>query len=50
MVHTMEQQSPTKDRALSLEEAVSIAIQFQQNEQWSAASDIYRQILEVAPD
>ena len=50
MVHTMEQQSPAKDRALSLEEAVSIAIQFQQNEQWSAASDIYRQILEVAPD
>ncbi len=40
----------TKDRAVSLEEAVSIAIQLQQNEQWAAASDIYRQILEVAPD
>ena len=48
MVHTME--SPTKDRAVRLDEAVSIAIQLQQNEQWSAASDIYRQILEVAPD
>jgi predicted TPR repeat methyltransferase len=42
--------SPTKDRAVSLDEAVSIAIQLQQNEQWGAASDIYRQILEVAPD
>jgi predicted TPR repeat methyltransferase len=39
-----------KDRAVTLEEAVSIAIRFQQNEQWSAAEDIYRQVLEVAPD
>jgi predicted TPR repeat methyltransferase len=44
------EQSPTKDRAVSLDEAVSIAIQLQQNEQWMAASDIYRRILEVAPD
>ena len=28
----------------------SIAIQLQQNEQWTAADDIYRRILEVAPD
>jgi len=41
---------PTKDRALTLEEAVSIAILLQQNEQWSAAADVYRSILEVAPD
>jgi predicted TPR repeat methyltransferase len=49
MVHTMEQPA-TKDRAVSLEEAVAIAIQMQQNEQWSAASDIYRRVLDVAPD
>jgi predicted TPR repeat methyltransferase len=49
MVHTMEQ-SPAKDRAVRLDEAVAIAIQLQQNEQWAAASDIYRQVLEVAPD
>jgi len=49
VVQPMEQ-SPTKDRAVTLEEAVAIAIQFQQNEQWAAASDIYRQVLEVAPD
>jgi predicted TPR repeat methyltransferase len=39
----------TTDRALSLDEAVSIAIQLQRNEQWVAAGDIYRRILEVAP-
>jgi predicted TPR repeat methyltransferase len=44
------EQSPTKDRALSLEEAISVAIRLQQNEQWTAADDIYCRILEVAPD
>ena len=44
------EQSPTTDRAVSLDEAISIAIQLQQNDQWMAAGDIYRQILEVAPD
>jgi predicted TPR repeat methyltransferase len=44
------EQSPTKDRAVSLDEAISIAIQLQQNEQWTAAEDIYHRILEVAPD
>jgi predicted TPR repeat methyltransferase len=43
-------QSPTTDRAVSLEEAVSIAIRLQQNDQWVAARDMYRRILEVAPD
>ena len=38
------------DRPVSLEEAVSIAIQLQQNDQWVAAGDMYRRILEVAPD
>ena len=49
VVQRMEPSS-TKDRAVSLDEAVSIAIQLQQNEQWSAAADIYRRVLEVAPD
>ncbi len=40
----------TKDRALTLDEAVSVAIELQQNEQFTAASDIYRRILEVRPD
>ena len=38
------------DRALSLDEALTIAILLQQNEQWAAAADIYGSILEVAPD
>ena len=29
---------------------VSIAVALQQNEQWAAAADMYRSILEVAPD
>jgi predicted TPR repeat methyltransferase len=44
------QQLPAEDRALSLDEAVSIAVLLQQNEQWAAAADMYRSILEVAPD
>jgi predicted TPR repeat methyltransferase len=43
-------QTPTKDRAVTLDEAISIAIQLQQNEQWTAAEDIYTRVLEVAPD
>ena len=45
----MEQLSEN-DRALSLDEAISLAIVLQQNEQWAAAGEIYRSILEVAPD
>src|SRR5262245_6502014 len=44
------EQAVAKDRAVSLDEAISIAIRLQQNEQWSAAEDIYRRILDVAPD
>jgi predicted TPR repeat methyltransferase len=44
------EQSSTTDRPLSLDEALSIAILLQQNEQWGAAEDLYRGILEVAPD
>lgn len=41
---------PAQDRSLSLDEALSIAILLQQNGQWTAAGEIYRGILEVAPD
>jgi predicted TPR repeat methyltransferase len=44
------EQLPAEDRALSLDEAVSLAILLQQNEQWAAASEVYHRILEVAPD
>jgi predicted TPR repeat methyltransferase len=42
--------SVAADRAVSLEEAISIAIRLQQNEQWVAAGDIYRRVLEIRPD
>jgi predicted TPR repeat methyltransferase len=42
--------SPTTDRPVSLDEAISIAIRLQQSDQWVAAGDMYRRILEVAPD
>src|SRR5262245_58147023 len=45
----MEQPAAT-DRAVSLEEAISIAVRLQQNDQWVAAGDIYRKILEISPD
>jgi predicted TPR repeat methyltransferase len=45
----MEQLSAT-DRAVTLDEAISIAIRLQQNEQWAAAADIYRRVLEIVPD
>ena len=38
------------DRALSLDEAMSVALVLHQNEQWAAAADVYGSILEVAPD
>jgi len=44
------EESPTTDRAVSLDEAISIAIRLQQSDQWVAAGDVYRRILEVAPD
>jgi len=40
----------SNDRVLSLDEAVSLAVVLQQSEQWATASDIYRSVLEVAPD
>lgn len=38
------------DRELTLDEAVSLAIELQQREQWETAKEIYRNVLEVAPD
>jgi predicted TPR repeat methyltransferase len=44
------EQSAGDDRVLSLDEALSIAVVLHQNGQLSPASEIYRTILEVAPD
>ena len=44
------EQRPSNDRELTLDEAVSVALALQQAEQWAAAEDIYRRILEVAPN
>src|ERR1700693_894217 len=46
---TMEQ-SEAPARELTLEEAISIAIQLQKNEQLAAADAVYRRILEAGPD
>jgi predicted TPR repeat methyltransferase len=43
-------QRPSDDRALTLDEAVSVALALQQAEQWAPAEDIYRSILEAAPN
>jgi predicted TPR repeat methyltransferase len=43
------EQAAIPDRPVSLDEAVSIAIRLQQNEQWVAAADLYRRILELDP-
>jgi predicted TPR repeat methyltransferase len=41
---------PGNDRALSVDEALSVAVVLQQAEQWAAAAEIYRSILEISPD
>src|SRR5215467_6312639 len=41
---------PGGDRALSVDEALSVAVALQQAEQWAAAAELYRSILEVAPE
>jgi predicted TPR repeat methyltransferase len=40
----------SNDRALTLDEAFSVALALQQAEQWAAAEDLYRTILEAAPN
>jgi predicted TPR repeat methyltransferase len=42
--------SETPTRALTLEEAISVAILLQKNEQLAAAHELYRRVLEVVPD
>src|ERR1044072_8174132 len=44
------EQRPSSDPALALDEAIAVAVALQQAEQWAAAEDIYRRILEVAPN
>ena len=44
------EQPASNDRTLTLDEAVSVALALQQAEQWAAAEDIYRTILEAAPN
>jgi predicted TPR repeat methyltransferase len=44
------EQSAGNDRALTLDEAVAVAVALQRAEQWAAAEEIYRTILEVAPN
>jgi predicted TPR repeat methyltransferase len=44
------EQPASNDRALTLDEAVSVAIALQQAQQLAAAADIYETVLEVAPD
>ena len=44
------EQPASNDRALTLDEAVSVAIALQQAQQWAAAADIYSTVLEVAPN
>jgi predicted TPR repeat methyltransferase len=45
----MEPSEPST-RELSLEEAVSVAILLQKNQQLVAAGEVYRRVLEIAPD
>jgi len=44
----MEQPTST-DRALTIDEAVAVAVALQHAQQWAAAADIYGTVLEVAP-
>ena len=49
MMDTIMEQAVTTDRALTVDEAIGLAIQLQQREQWAASEDIYRQILGQKP-
>jgi Flp pilus assembly protein TadD len=42
--------SESSKRELTLEEAVSLAILLQKNEQFTEAGKVYRRVLETAPD
>jgi predicted TPR repeat methyltransferase len=42
--------APEESRELTLEEAISVAILLQKNEEYAAAQEVYGRILEAAPD
>src|SRR6478735_6695943 len=42
--------SETETRELTLEDAIAIAILLQKNEQFAEAGEVYRRVLEAAPD
>jgi hypothetical protein len=44
------EQSETSTRELTLEEAVSIAILLQKNEQLAETAEVYRRIFDIAPN
>src|SRR4051812_26662306 len=44
------EQSETPTRELTLDEAVALAIMLQKNDQFAEAGELYRRVLEVAPD
>ena len=44
------EQSETPTRELTLEEAVALAILLQKNEQLVEAQELYRRVLEMAPN
>src|SRR5262245_41247383 len=41
---------PARTRELTLDEAVSLAVLLQKNEQFIEANEVYRRVLETAPD
>src|SRR4051794_5619674 len=43
-------QLSSNDRALTLDEAVAVALVLQRTDQWAVADEIYRSVLEAAPD
>jgi len=44
------EQPPATESAITLDEAIALAIRLQQREEWVAAHTIYRTILDVVPD
>jgi len=48
--HELPAEAPESTRELTLEEAVTVAILLQKNEQYAAAEEVYRRVLEAAPD
>jgi predicted TPR repeat methyltransferase len=43
-------EAPEASRELTLEEAITVAILLQKNEEFAAAQEVYRRVLEAAPD